>query len=409
MYIKEFRIRNFMIHQDTSVKLSPLTVFVGPNGGGKSAFFDAMLNFSMLSRGSIQQAFGPYPYSFRATLYRGTASPVSRIWYHVSMSRNETDDEYLDYEIDYAQTDDLPSFMIFNERLAKQPGNVTLFDRSSPESFPLTRDLQLENDRSVFSALRQNKMTGQKVEVDDLVFYCAQQISRFNKFRLDPYFLAQPSRLPEVADDSAVTSPPRIGYRGEDLATTLYHLAETRSQTLDTIRDRVKEIDPEFSDFDFNIVGTDRVAFSVKYSDRRQKVPAARLSSGNLIHLGLIVLVSTPNRPPVLMIEEPENGLTPQAIKAFYKAIRGLAHSNNPEQRSQVLMSSHSPFVICEAWNGEDRDFIHRMQVTDGKAQIRKFSDIVAEFKIPLAKDSTGQRMHLSLANAEEIMSGYYL
>jgi hypothetical protein len=56
------------IHQDTTVGLLPLTVFVGPNGGGKSAFFDALLNFSMLARGNLRQAFGPYPFSFRAAL-----------------------------------------------------------------------------------------------------------------------------------------------------------------------------------------------------------------------------------------------------------------------------------------------------------------------------------------------------
>lgn len=51
MYIRDLRIRNYLVHQDTAVSLSPLTVFVGPHGGGKSALFDAMLNFSMVSRG----------------------------------------------------------------------------------------------------------------------------------------------------------------------------------------------------------------------------------------------------------------------------------------------------------------------------------------------------------------------
>ena len=59
------------------------------------------------------------------------------------------------------------------------------------------------------------------------------------------------------------------------------------------------------------------------------------------------------------MIEEPENGLTPQAVKSFYAAVRALAYNQNVEQRSQILLSSHSAFVMCEAWNGEDRDFIH--------------------------------------------------
>ena len=96
-----------------------------------------------------------------------------------------------------------------------------------------------------------------------------------------------------------------------------------------------------------------------------------------LIFIGLIVLVATPNRPPVLMIEEPENGLTPQAIKAFYQSLRILALNPKPEQRSQILISSHSPFVICEAWNGEDRDFIQQVKVTEGRTGIRKFSAVV--------------------------------
>lgn len=86
MYIRELRVRNYLVHQDTQIALSPLTVLVGPQGGGKSALFDAMLNFSMVSRGSLRQAFGPYPYSFNATRHRA-ASRVSRIGYRVIMSR----------------------------------------------------------------------------------------------------------------------------------------------------------------------------------------------------------------------------------------------------------------------------------------------------------------------------------
>ena len=55
MFIRKFRVRNYMVHQDTSIELQPLTVLVGPNGGGKSALFDAMLNFSMLARGKCPE------------------------------------------------------------------------------------------------------------------------------------------------------------------------------------------------------------------------------------------------------------------------------------------------------------------------------------------------------------------
>lgn len=408
MYIHKFRVRNYMIHQDTSIELQPLTVLVGPNGGGKSALFDAMLNFSMLSRGNLRQAFGPYPYSFGATRYRG-ANNVARIDFEITMSKAHDEKQQLSYAINYAQTgfsEDQAAFNIYNEKLTRCDTGEILFDRSEPEKYPITEQIQLDNDRSLFSAVRIRAVSADS-PVDPLLNYVTQQISRFNKFRLDPSMLAAPSRLPELTSVPLSTNAPRIGYHGEDLAATLYYLSETGHSSLDLIRQKVRELVPEFQDFEFNIVGTDRIAFAVKYSDRRETIPSVKLSSGMLIYIGLIVLVSTPNRPPVLMIEEPENGLTPQAVKAFYQAVRRLAFSESHDERSQVLISSHSPFVICEAWNGEDRDFIHQVRVDQGRAIVRKFSKVVEDLQIHLAKDAAGRRTQLSLKNAEEIMSGY--
>jgi len=57
----------------------------------------------MVSRGNLRQAFGPYPYSFRATIHRA-ASKVSRIGYKVSLAKSKESTEFLVYEIDYTQT-----------------------------------------------------------------------------------------------------------------------------------------------------------------------------------------------------------------------------------------------------------------------------------------------------------------
>jgi predicted ATPase len=76
-------------------------------------------------------------------------------------------------------------------------------------------------------------------------------------------------------------------------------------------------------------------------------VPAVRISSGLLLYVGLTVLIYSPNRPPVLMIEEPENGLTLGAIHEFYNAVRELAfRADESHSKPSILISSHSPFVI---------------------------------------------------------------
>jgi hypothetical protein len=98
--------------------------------------------------------------------------------------------------------------------------------------------------------------------------------------------------------------------------------------------------------------------------------------------------------------------IIPQAVKSFYSAVRALAYRDEARQRSQVLLSSHSPFVICEAWNGEDRQFIHQVKVENGRALIRPFSQVILEHGIQLGKERR-QRTRLSLSNAEEVMSGY--
>jgi predicted ATPase len=210
--------------------------------------------------------------------------------------------------------------------------------------------------------------------------------------------------MPDLSEGAV----PRLGYEGNDLASCLYYMSETEDPALETIITEVRELLPNFIGFEFNVVGVDGVAFSMKFSDGRDTVNAARMSHGNMIFLGLMVLTYSQNRPPVMLIEEPENGLTPAALKRFYQAVRALAFKENEAQRSQVLISSHSPFVMCEAWNGEDRDFIHQLKIEEGRCVCRKLSQAISDQGVVLAEDKSGKRAHLGLRNAEELMSGYY-
>jgi energy-coupling factor transporter ATP-binding protein EcfA2 len=51
--LKSIRLKNFKLHEDTSIEAAPITVFIGPNNSGKSSIFQALLALRQAaSRGS---------------------------------------------------------------------------------------------------------------------------------------------------------------------------------------------------------------------------------------------------------------------------------------------------------------------------------------------------------------------
>lgn len=407
MYVHKIAIKNFSIHRDSALSLHPITVFVGPNGGGKSAFFDALLNFSMLARGNIGQAFGPHPYSFNATRWKG-APAIGRIAFDVVLSESQSSVEQLHYKVDYSQRNGaqtgIPTFDIYNEVLRLLPTGEVLFDRSDPDASQLPEaTTHLAGDTAIFAGVRRAVAAG-ATAFPPVVAVCAREISRFNKFRLDPQNLAAGSELPDLTK----SDPPRVTYDGGNLAGALYFLHETSDPSLEKIAAELRTVRgfENFEDFEFNAWGSQRIGFSARFADARQSVPAPRLSDGQRLLIGLMVLVYGPTRPPILLLEEPENGLAAPAQRALYRALHELANKANESERSQVMISSHSPFVLCEAWNGDDRDFVVQVKVEHGRAVVRDFSAAIAAAGVMLGRTPEG-RINLGLKNAEELMSGY--
>lgn len=83
-----------------------------------------------------------------------------------------------------------------------------------------------------------------------------------------------------------------------------------------------------------------RLFFDVVY-DTGLRVHSWQLSDGTLRLLALTMLAYVPGEQATYLIEEPENGVHPQAIETVYQSLSGL-------NDGQVLVATHSPVMVAQ-------------------------------------------------------------
>lgn len=202
-----------------------------------------------------------------------------------------------------------------------------------------------------------------------------------------------------------------MGYEGENLAACLYWMRDNAPARLDKIIQDVKQVIPKFNDITFNYVGADRIGISFEYDDARRSVLAPNASSGTLLLVGLVSLLNAPTQPDIACIEEPETGLTPDAVRLFFKLLGDAAARPDDALRSQFMFSSHSPFVLVDAWNerSPDRSFIKRVRISDGRSVIDDVEALISKGDLLQLRKTKDGRSELGLKNAEDLMCGRYL
>ena len=83
----------------------------------------------------------------------------------------------------------------------------------------------------------------------------------------------------------------------------------------------------------------------VKYESEHE-VSSWHLSDGTLRLLALTLLAYIPDDGDVYLIEEPENGVHPQAIEALYQSLSSLIDG-------QVIVATHSPVMVAQSTPAE--------------------------------------------------------
>lgn len=349
--LTQITISGYKSLQDSTAKCAPFTVIVGRNNVGKSNLFDALRLLSHLAQMPVANAFKP-------ELHRGDPaesffsedSPKLKFTCDFDLSSNPHPFEsasslshpFLRYEIE----------VLFRDRILEVAFESLRGHTSKSNKWKsfITSD----DDRKRISVNRDFAAKGKSrhfalpfarsvlTMIDDAELYphvtaLAHELSSWRFFHFEPDALREPSPAMDILE---------LESNGRGLSGFYDTLASREPERFESAERALRRGIPEADKVYVLDTGDRRRLLALVREDGREFV-ARVLSDGTLRFLALLALAYAPQPPGLVCFEEPENGVHPGRLPFVVDTLRGISERGlEVGQRSQVLVNSHSPYLV---------------------------------------------------------------
>ncbi|RMG73892.1 MAG: DUF2813 domain-containing protein [Bacteroidetes bacterium] len=338
--IEQVDIKQFKAIQSASLRFTELTAFIGNNGSGKSSVIEALQTLQQALREGLSAAFNqrwlglenlrnihsPAPRVEGARLFSQSLEiKVQGRWakksfcYEAHFNTLASGDLYVvPYEsllVDGAS--------IFTTNVVDESGQaeVLVGPRATPTDEPfLATELLLADEEW------QEEYPDLKAVFD---FIAAWQFVVLSPEKL--YF-------PSPRDYSRVAI--RLSPGGENLADFFSRTLDD-TEVVERILEKMRYVLP-----DLDFIGREEIQVQkqiylfLQELQTERSLPSWLFSSGTLRILALLTLLNQQEVPPVVFIEEVENGLDPRTLNLLVEEFRSLV----PEH--QFVVTTHSPYFL---------------------------------------------------------------
>jgi predicted ATPase len=129
---------------------------------------------------------------------------------------------------------------------------------------------------------------------------------------------------------------------GRNVAEYLLDIFKRDRDAYDGIVDTVRWVLPYAAGLQADITSELERSVYLQMTEKDFKVPGWLLSTGTLRILALLAVLRHPEPPPLLVVEEIENGLDPRSVHMLLDEVRSAVQ----EGRTQVIATTHSPYVL---------------------------------------------------------------
>jgi predicted ATPase len=345
-HIEGITIKNYRALQDVEFKgLQPLTVVLGPNGAGKSTFFDVFgfladclqtnVRKALDSRGRFSEvrsraADGPISFTLR---YRESDFGVQQrkrtpiITYHLAIDEKGGQPFVTEEYLAWRRGQRGRPFRFLDLR----DGEGSVISGEVPEKTDERRPVKMDSPDILGI-----KALGQLSENPRVA-----SLRRFIEGWFLSYFIPdQARRIPEAGISE------HLSRTGENLPNVVEYLSEQHTDVLDEILARITQRIPGLETVTAERTIDDRLALRFKDAPFTDPFLARHVSDGTLKMFAYLILLNDPQAPPLLCVEEPENGLYPRLLHTLAEEFRAHALGVGDRPRVQVFVSSHSPYFV---------------------------------------------------------------
>lgn len=326
MQIKSITVENFKaLRSPGTVRLKPLSVIIGNNGSGKSSLLEAVETYRRILFEGVDAAMEHWQ-GFEQIRHKAALSRLTTAA-RLDPSRQQ-------------------GAMSFKFKLAMPGGPVELALKANLREAGNRLYIQDERFRVGKDAeiVRHTVGAGQTAgEGKSVIFGLAALDSAVAHLRNMLFLRLNPDAIGSLQSVKRTGGRVWLSGDGANVAEYLIDLRERSPSAFEQVTQALHYVLPYASDVEPKLLDAGVLRRSyVQLLEARYEIPGWLMSSGSLRVLPLIATLFDPDPPPVVFIEELENGLDPRTLGLVVDLMRMATKSG----RMQVIATTHSPYLL---------------------------------------------------------------
>jgi len=354
IFLKTVAIDNFKaVRRSGVVRFTPLTVFIGNNGSGKSSLIEALETYRAIVLDGLDDAMHHWrgmehvwnkrashrpradydghqihanhlAFVLRGKLDRETWKARLEVGSEAGLNRLRIECELLDLPVNRVYFRDWKGRCEVHRDAASEVRTSLAANRSGVSRPARPQASRLDHEMTF--------LPGESASPSDW----KETVRRWQFLALEPDRMGAPSR------QRMSGGPAMLNRDGSNLGQYLLSLRDASVEAFNDLLDALRFVLPYARDVQMSITQEIERVVYLEMTEEDFKIPGWLLSTGTLRILALLACLRHPDPPPLLVVEEVENGLDPRTIHLLVEEFRAAIAA----KKTQIVVTTHSPYLL---------------------------------------------------------------